>query len=158
MPRNEMGLRDDLIWSVVLVALVLVYACTAGNTLFLGYWYLLGVPALLLLPGLILRARALFLTGTTAAVVVTLLIYMAIAPSLGRDSGLVGLGHVFSVPGMFVGSSVSAWLLRFRVNASLVWIVAGVAFLGAGLGFMIAQAIVCNTVMYCGALSFGIGR
>jgi hypothetical protein len=110
----------------------------------------------MLLPGLILRARALFQTGTTAAVIITLLVYMAIVSSLGRDGGLVGLGHLFSVPGMFVGASVSAWLLRFRVNVSLPWIVAGVAFVGAGLGFMIAQVIVCNTVMYCGALSFGI--
>ncbi|MHA6139897.1 hypothetical protein ACX3YC_21100 [Pseudomonas mohnii] len=50
----------------------------------------------------------------------------------------------------------SAWLLRYRVKASLPWIVAGVGFLGAALGFMVAQMIVCNTLMYCGALSFGV--
>lgn len=153
-----MGFRKDLVCSMVLVTLVLVYASSAGNKLYLGYWYLVGVPVVMLLPGLILRARALFLTGTTAAAIITLLVYMAIVSSLGRDGGLVGLGHLFSVPGMFVGASVSAWLLRFRVNVSSPWIVAGVAFLSAGLGFMIAQVIVCNTVMYCGALSFGIRR
>ena len=150
-----MRLREDLLCSVILITLVLVYAATAGNTLYLGYWYLVGLPVAMLVPGLILRARALFLSGTTAAAMVTLLIYMAIIPGLGREAGLIGLGHLLSAPGMFVGATATAWLLRFRVNASLPWIVAGVAFLGAGLGFMIAQVIVCNTVMFCGAVSFG---
>ncbi|MFJ2485351.1 hypothetical protein [Pseudomonas sp. NPDC087639] len=154
----NMGVREDLVCSMVLVTIVLVYASSAGNTLYLGFWYLMGVPVVMLLPGLMLRTRALFLTGTTAAALVTLLIYMAIVSSLGREGGLFGLGHLFSVPGMFVGASVAAWLLRFRVNASLPWIVAGFAFLGSGLGFMIAQVIVCNTVLYCGVLSFGAWR
>lgn len=152
----KMGFRDDLVCSMVLITLVLVYASSGGNTLYLGFWYLIGVPVVMLLPGLILRSRALFLTGTTAAAVVTLLVYMAIVSSSGRDGGLVGLGHLFSVPGMVVGTSVSAWLLRFRVNTSLPWIVASFAFLGAGFGFMIAQVIVCTTAMYCGALSMGV--
>ncbi len=151
-----MGFRVDLVCSMVLVALVLAYASAAGNTLYLGYWYLTLVPIVMLLPGLILSARPLFLTGTTTAVVVTLLVYMTIVSSSGRDGGLVGLGHLFSAPGMVVGTSVSAWLLRFRVQARLPWIVAGIAFLGAGFGFLIAQIIVCTTAMYCGALSMGV--
>lgn len=151
----KMGFREDLSCSMVLIILVLGYASTGGNTLYLVFWYLIGVPVVMLLPGLILRSRALFLTGTTAATVVTLLVYMTIVSSSDRDGGLVGLGHLFSVPGMVVGTSVSTWLLRFRVNARLPWIVAGFAFLGAGFGFMIAQVIVCTTAMYCGALSMG---
>ncbi len=153
-----MRFKDDLLYSVVLVTLVLIYASTAGNALYLGYWYLVGVSAIALLPGLISRAPALFLTGTTAAVSLTLLIYMSVISSLGRDGGLMGLGHLFSVPGMFIGTSISAWLLRFRLNASLGWIIAGVAFVGAGLGFMIAQVIVCNTVMFCDELSYRFYR
>lgn len=151
-----MSFRDDLVCSMVLVTFVLVYASSAGNTLYLGYWYLIGMPVVMLLPGVLLRARSLFLTGTTAAAVFTLLIYMAIVSSMGREGGLVSLGHLFSVPGMFVGASVSAWLLRGRINASLPWLIAGLAFLSAVLGFMISQVIVCNTVMYCGALSLGV--
>lgn len=153
---NEMVFRDDLLCSVVLLALVLAYASGAGNTLYLGYWYLTLAPVVMWLPGLILRARPLFLTGTTGAAVVTLLVYMAIVSSSGREGGLVGLGHFFSAPGMLVGTSVSAWLLRSRVNARLPWIVAGIAFLGAGCGFLITQVIVCTTAMYCGALSMGV--
>jgi len=153
-----MGFKDDLVCSIDLIALALIYASIAGNTLYLGYWYLMGVPIIMLIPGLILRARALFLTGTTTAVIISLLAYMAIVSSLGREGGLFGLGHLFSVPGMFLGTSVSAWLLRGRMKASLPWIVAGFAFLCAGLGFMIGQMIVCTTVFYCGALSLGVWR
>jgi uncharacterized membrane protein YjjP (DUF1212 family) len=56
-----MRIRDDLACSTFLVALVLVYASIAGNTLYLGPWYIIGVSVILLLPGLMLRARALFL-------------------------------------------------------------------------------------------------
>lgn len=123
-----MGFRDDLVYSLVLVALVVAYASSTSSALYLGYWYVIGVPVMMLIPGLILRVHAMFLTGTTAAVVVTLVVYMAFASSMGREGGLVGLGHLFSVPGMFVGASVSGWLLRFRINASLPWIVAGLRF------------------------------
>lgn len=152
-----MGVREDLVFSSVLVALLLAYAASAGNALYLGYWYVLGVPIMMLIPGLILRARALFLTGTTAAVVGTLVIYMALISNAGREGGLMGLGHLFSVPGMLVGATVSAWLLKFRLKASLPWIVAGIAFLSVGFGFLICQVIVCNTVMFCGALSLPMG-
>ncbi len=151
-----MGFKDDLVYSSALVALVLAYACSTGNALHLGYWYLIALPVVMLIPGLVLRVQAMYLTGTTAAVVSTLVVYMAFVSSAGREGGLIGLGHLFSVPGMFVGASASAWLLRFRVNASLPWVVAGVSFLSVGFGFLIAQTIVCNTVMYCGALSFEI--
>lgn len=153
-----MGFKDDLVWSIALIALTLFYASYAGNTLHLGYGYLIGTPIIMLIPGLVLRARALFLTGTTVAVIVSLMAYMAIVSSLGREGGLFGLGHLFSAPGMFLGASVAAWLLRGRINASLPWIVAGFAFLCAGLGFMVGQMIVCTTVLYCGALSLGVWR
>jgi hypothetical protein len=66
---------------------------------------------------------------------------MAIVSSSGRDGGLVELGHLFSVPGMVVGTSVSAWMLSFCVNRRLPWILAGCSFMGAGFGFMITQVI-----------------
>lgn len=87
---------------------------------------------------------------------VTLLIYMNIMASLDHPEGLFVLGHVFSMPGMLLGVAASAWLLRYRVKASLPWIVAGIGFLGAALGFIVAQMIVCNTLMYCGPLSIGV--
>ena len=148
--------RDDFTYSILLITPVLLYTSMGADLLYTGIWYLVGMPVAALVPGLILRAPALFLTGTTAATVVTLLIYMKIMSNLEHTEGLIALGHVFSVPGMLVGAGVSAWLLRYRVKASLPWIVAGIGFLGAALGFMVAQMIVCTTLMYCGALSLGV--
>lgn len=148
--------RSDLVFAILLICPLLLYASTAGSPLYLGSWYLIGVPLVTLIPGLILRAPAMFLSGTTVAAITTLLIYISLMSNTGRTEGLVGLGHVFSVPGMLVGTCLSALILKYRVKATLPWLVASIAFLGAGLGFLIAQLIVCNTVMYCGALSFGI--
>ncbi|MHC8412558.1 hypothetical protein ACYZTR_21210 [Pseudomonas sp. Hz4] len=150
------GRKEDLAYSILLITPVLLYASMGADPLYAGSWYLLSVPVATLLPGLILRAPALFLTGTTAAAIASLLIYMKIMFSLARPEGLLVLGHLFSMPGMLVGTGVSAWLLRYRVKASLSWLVAGIAFLGATIGFMIAQMILCSTLMYCGALSFGV--
>lgn len=150
------GRKDDLAYSILLITPALLYASMGADPLCAGSWYLLSVPMATLLPGLILRAPALFLTGTTAAAIASLLIYMKIMVSLARPEGLLVLGHLFSMPGMLVGTGVSAWLLRYRVKASLSWLVAGIAFLGAAIGFMIAQMILCSTLMYCGALSFGV--
>lgn len=150
------GFKEDLACSILLFAPVLLYAIVGGDPLYSGFWYLLGVPVAALLPGLILRAPALFLTGTTAAAIASLLIYMNVMFSLARPEGLLVLGHLFSVPGMLLGTGVCAWLLKYRVKASLPWLVAGMAFLGAVIGFMIAQMILCSTLMYCGALSLGV--
>jgi hypothetical protein len=150
------GRRDDFTYSILLMIPALLYASMGANPLNTGIGYLVAVPVVVLVPGLILRAPALFLTGTTATAVATLLIYMKIMSSLDHTEGMFALGHVFSMPGMLVGAGVSAWLLRYRVKASLPWIAAGIGFLGAALGFMVAQMIVCNTLMYCGALSFGL--
>lgn len=75
-----------------------------GDPLYRDAWYLLGVPVMMLLPGLILRTPGLFLTGTTAAATRSLLIQF----SLPRPDGLLAFGHLFSMPGMLVDIALSA--------------------------------------------------
>ncbi|MFK0091860.1 hypothetical protein [Pseudomonas sp. NPDC090592] len=148
--------RDDLTYSILMITAVLLYASMGADPLHIGLGYLLAVPAVTLVPGLILRSPALFLTGTTVTAIATLLIYMKIMSSQDHAEGMLALGHMFSVPGMLIGASVSAWLFRARVKTRLPWIVAGVGALGAAMGFMVAQMVICNTLMYCGALSLGV--
>ncbi|MFJ2692791.1 hypothetical protein [Pseudomonas sp. NPDC087336] len=150
------GRKIDHAYSILLITPVLLYASMGADPLHAGSWYLFSVPLATLLLGVILRVPALFLTGTTVAAIVSLLIYMKIMLSLSRPEGLLVLGQLFSMPGMLLGTGVSAWLLRYRVKATLSWLVAGIAFLGAAIGFMIAQMILCSTLMYCSALSFGV--
>lgn len=152
------GRKEDITYTLLLITPVLLYASMGADPLYTSAWYLLGVPVVALLPGLLLRAPPLFLTGTTAAALASLLIYVAIQSSLSRPDGLLALGHLFSLPGLLAGAGVSAWLLRHGMKASLPWRVAGVAFLGAAGGFMVAQMIVCNTLMYCAALSIVSAR
>ncbi|OUM34495.1 hypothetical protein B8W72_10860 [Pseudomonas putida] len=148
--------RDDLTCAILMITAVLLYFSMGADPLYTGLGYLIAVPAVTLVPGLILQAPALFLTGTTGTAIVTLLAYMKIMSSLDQTEGMLALGHMFSVAGMLVGAGVSAWLLRYHLKTSLPWIVAGIGVLGAALGFMVAQMVVCNTLMYCGSLSLGV--
>lgn len=149
------GRRDDLAFSILLIIPVFLYASMGGDSLYTGAWYLIGVPAAIVVSGMILRVPALFLTGATVAALGTLLIYLKIMFNLERPDGLLALGHIFSAPGMLVGMSLSAWLVKHRVKVTLPWIVAGFGFLGAAFGFLVAQIIVCNSLMRCGAMSLG---
>lgn len=64
--------RSDLVFAILLICPLLLYASTAGSPLYLGSWYLIGVPLVTLIPGLILRAPAMFMSGTTVAAITTL--------------------------------------------------------------------------------------
>jgi hypothetical protein len=145
--------RKDLACSILLTAPMLAYASLGADPLHIGSGYLVAVPMATLVMGLLLRAPALFLTGTTAGALATLVIYLHILSRLAPSDGLAGLGHLFSLPGLLAGAGVSAWLLRYRVKAQLPWLVAGIGFLGVAAGFMASQVLLCNTLMYCGALS-----
>ncbi|SNS83280.1 hypothetical protein SAMN05444352_11640 [Pseudomonas japonica] len=82
------GRNNDLAYSILLISPVLLYANMGADPLYTGTWYLLGMPVAMLLPGLILRAPALFLTGTTAAAIASLLVYAKIMLSLARPDVL----------------------------------------------------------------------
>lgn len=148
--------RDDLTYAILMITAVLLYFSMGADPLYTGLGYLIAVPAVTLVHGLILRTPALFLTGTTGTAIATLLAYMKIMSGLDHTEGMLALGHMFSMPGMLVGAGVSAWLLRYRLRTRLPWIVAGIGVLGTALGFMVVQMVVCNTVMFCRSLSLGV--
>ena len=124
-----------------------------GDPLYVGLWYYLVVPAVALGLAAALRAKPLFLSGTSLALTITLLAYMPINWRAVRPEGLLGLGHLCSLPGAGVGIVLGAFLAK-RVQHPLI--VAVLGFLGLLSGFFINQLIVCNTVMWCGPLSMSI--
>ncbi|MEE1925209.1 hypothetical protein V0R50_25720 [Pseudomonas sp. 148P] len=146
--------RNDLVCSLLLIAALFLFVCLTGDTLYIGAWYFLAIPLATLLPGLIWRTPALFLSGSAIAAITSLLSYMAVMANLKQPEGLLVLGHLFSAPGLLAGAAFAAWLLRSRVRVTLPWLVAGTGFLAAALGFLAAQLLVCSSVMYCGALSW----
>lgn len=149
------GRRVDLAYSTVMLIALVLYASASGGTLYAGFWYPVAIPLLIVVWCLILGTPAYFLTGTTAATVVTLLIYINIISTTEHPDGLLVLGHLFSIPGMLMGIGIAAWALKHRLTATLPWIVASIGFVGAALGFLAAQLIVCNSLMYCSVLSWG---
>ena len=121
-----------------------------GDPLYLGLWYYFVVPAVALSISFALRSSPLFLTGVSLAIVATLLTYMSINWRAARPEGLLGLGHLFSLPGLVIGLIVGAHLSK-STNRPVIALLLGL--LAALAGFLFNQLMVCNTVMWCGPLS-----
>jgi len=124
-----------------------------GDQLYMGAWYYFVVPAAAIAIGVMARAKPLFLLGTSLAVSVTLLIYASINLTLARPEGLLALGHLFSLPGAAAGTLIGAFLSR-RLRRPISVLALG--FTGTLVGFFLNQLVVCNTLMWCGAISIAV--
>ena len=142
------GRASDLGCSALLITPILFYA--AGQA---SFWYLAALPVLVLLLGMLLRMPSLFVTGCSVASLVALLSYLTVTSGHGGQAVFLWLGYLFSAPGMLVGMGAAAWLFKHRTHAVGPWAAASIGLLGAGVGFMVPQMIVCNTQLYCGVLS-----
>ena len=142
--------RDDLVCALLLTGTFCAFVLTGFGSL---AWHLGTLPLAAIVLGLVFRAPPLFLSATTAAALTVITAYLFFTASLGREGGLSWLGLWFSAPGMLLGISATVWLLCYRVRTSQPWIVAGLGFAGAVLGFMLGQLVVCNSLMHCGPLT-----
>jgi hypothetical protein len=98
----------------------------------------------------IFRVKPLFLFGASLAVATTLFVYMLINWSAARPEGLLALGHLFSLPGAYIGVMLGA-ILSKRVQLPVIILLSGL--LGLLGGFLVNQLVVCNTGVWCGPLS-----
>ena len=142
----------DAIYAAIIGLLVVIIVLVKGDALYMGLWYYFLVPVVIVGIGAALRAKPMFIFGTSLAIAITLISYMSINWCASRPDGLLGLGHLFSLPGAVVGVIIAAILLKRRTTTSLF-----VAFLfgliGLLSGFFVNHLIICNTVLYCGQLS-----
>jgi len=145
----------DVIAAFVIGAAIVATAVLRGDPLYVGIPYY--VLAWLVLVGVaqIARVPPLFTAGASAALGASVLLYWAWQASLPRPEGMLGLGHVFALPGLAVGL-IAAWFALRRRGPRPVAAFA-VAFLACCIGFGIAQLVLCRTGMYCGRLSGAIG-
>ncbi|KQZ31804.1 hypothetical protein [Duganella sp. Root1480D1] len=122
-----------------------------GDPVYLGPWYY--VLAWCGLAGMIqlLKAPPLSTLGATTALSATFLGYWAWQASLSRPEGLLGLGHLFSLPGLVLAAVVVALLARRRGLPPAT--ACATTFVACCAGFGIAQLVVCRTALYCGPLS-----
>jgi hypothetical protein len=137
--------------SLVLVFLVLI----KGDPLYLGAWYYFVVPLVILGSCFALRVPPLFLFGASLAIAITLLAVMSVNWRAARPEGLLGLGHLFSMPGAFAGALFTAVFIK-RIDKIHLASAFGFGFVSLLAGYFINQLVVCNTVMWCGPLSLPI--
>jgi len=150
----EISRNTDATVALLVAFIVGVARLLSGDPLYMGGWYYFVVPIAAIAIGVMARAKPLFLLGTSLAASVTLLVYAAINLSLARPEGLLALGHLFSLPGAAAGTLIGAFLSR-RLSRPISVLALG--FTGTLVGFFLSQLVVCNTVMWCGALSLPIG-
>ena len=141
---------DGVLALLVGVALLGV-AFVLGDPIYAGIWYYLVTWLGLIGLAQVAKAPPLFTTGAAMALTASFLLYWAWQASLQSPDGLLGLGHLFSLPGLGIAAVIAAVTARRRRLTPGIAFVVGL--LACCAGFAIGQIVVCRTVMYCGALS-----
>ena len=128
------------------------FAFFKGDALYMGLWYYAVVPLVILGICASLRTAPLFLSGASLAIAITILSIMSVNWHRTRPEGLLGLGHLFSLPGAIVGVLLAGALSKRK---SVLTPFSAFLFGFGGLlgGYFANQFVVCNTVMWCGPFS-----
>ncbi|MCY1410284.1 hypothetical protein D9M71_256500 [compost metagenome] len=143
--------RNYLIVSFLVWVLVYLILGVKGDLLFVGMWYCFSFPAFLFLLAAFFKPVSPFCSGVSVGTCITFLFYFYRAWNSGPADGLLGLGHVFSVPGILVGILMAGILQRHlkgalqRFSVSLFMVL---------IGFFFAQIALCNSVLWCGPFTF----
>ncbi|WP_233080872.1 hypothetical protein [Rheinheimera soli] len=151
----KMTLSLDLKLFMASIVLMLCVVLLFGDAMFVGLWYYVAVPvaaALLVWP---FKPRPLFLFGVSIGLDITFAVYLCINYFSNQPEGLLGLGHLFSLPGAALGLIICAFLMR-RGFGTTIWAALLLGIVGTLLGFIINQLVVCNTVMWCGPLTVAV--
>ena len=144
----------DVSFSLVVPLALVVFVLLRGDPIYLGLWYYLTVPAVVVAVLYALTSPAFFVPGATFGLSATFLVYWFVQFQRAQPEGLLGLGHLFSVPGALLGLLIARYAVRAFPGIGPVWSFV-LALVGSGLGFAAAQGVVCNTAMWCGdILSF----
>ena len=148
--------RLDISLAVAVTFGVLAYVLANGDSLYLGIWYYFAAPAAMVLIALWLRVGPYFALAASIGLALTYLPYFYVQLTAARPEGLLGLGHMFSVPGAALGLITAASVLkRAKQPGKLEIVVFGSTLVLAGFG--IANLALCNSMLYCGkVLSFAL--
>ncbi|MGA4321772.1 hypothetical protein [Ectopseudomonas hydrolytica] len=143
---------NDILLAAIVSLAVVWLALINGDALYLGIWYYFAVPIVILGACAALNPAPLFLTGTSLGIAISLLCVMSVNWGASRPEGLLGLGHLFSLPGAIISAILTASLVKRKFgNRPLMALSLGLS--GLLIGYFINQIIVCNSVMWCGPLS-----
>lgn len=143
--------RVDLTLATIAAALPLGFVLLNGDPMFLGAGYFVIVPSLLVAGCLALNAAPLFITGASLVVSLTYIPFIAYSLGSARPEGLIGFGHLFSMPGAFAFALLGAWYSS-REKSAPAMLALFFGFLSTLAGYAINQLAVCNTLVYCGGI------
>ena len=145
----------DKILFIAISLIVIVTVLVVGDVLYIGLLYYIAIPSVAYLLTLPIKPKAFFLTAISLVILLTYIPYFYRNLFTERPEGLIGLGHLFSLPGLAIGILLTGLYLK---NKSLdPFITFTISFIGTFLSFFINQFIVCNTVLYCGNLIWPFG-
>ena len=114
----NLTLRTDAIITTEAIALLAAITLTRGDVLFIGHWYYTSVFLLVFIPSALIKTKPLFISGAVIAAGLTFGIYIRAnwIPSATND--LLGLGHIFSLPGAFIGLFITGIISRLSKHHS----------------------------------------
>jgi len=138
----------DLVISAIISIVVIAVVAVVGDYLYIGIWYYFALPVIAYFITLYMRPKRFFLSGVCLAISVSYIPYFYYNMTAVNKDGLLGLGHVFSLFGLGLGILLAAWYAKNK-QLNQYWLL-GLGFTSAAFGFVLNQAVICNTVMYCG--------
>jgi len=155
---RRLSRKNEIVDRVLFFLISLISVITVlvvDDVLYIGFWYYMVVPAIAYLLAISVKPKPLFLTAVGLVILFTYIPYFHYNMSAERPEGLLGLGHLFSLPGLAAGIVlVGLWLKNSALNPFGIF---ALGFLGVCAGFLINQFIVCNSVMYCGNFIWPFG-
>lgn len=143
----------NLYLSILVSMIVPILVLGIGDGMYVGLWYYFVVPLVILGLSTSFKLAPSFYIGVSIAIAISFIIYLSINWTATRPEGLLGLGHIFSLPGAFLMVLIIAYILKRKNNRLPIYnLVLG--FFSFAIGFLLNQIVVCNSWMYCGVLSF----
>jgi hypothetical protein len=130
----ELSNKQDAALGIAISVLAPLIVLVSGDPLYVGLWYYLVIPAFVVGWGVLLDAPPPYVAGASLAVAVSLFAYMSYNWFAARPEGLLGLGHLMSLPGGVIGYFAAMRLAR---RSSRAQIILALGCLGWGVGFLI---------------------
>lgn len=144
-------LSTDAITTAIAIAFLMAITLTKGDILFIGHWYYTSVFVVIFILSTLIKTKPLFISGAIFAAGLTFGVYIRANWTPSATNDLLGLGHIFSLPGAFIGLLFTGAISRLSkyYKPALAFTT---GFLGFGIGFLVNQVVLCSTVLACGVL------
>lgn len=140
---------DRNIFIGIIVATIIL-VLIVGDLMYIGIWYYLAIPIAAFMVTAFFKPSSFYLSGIGLAIFTTYIPYYWYNLTVTNPDALLGLGHVFSLPGLFIGFIFTAAYLKNKNQSIYFTAVFGYSI--SLMGYTINQLIICNSLMYCGSL------